>query len=127
MRHIVTGLFDLDIETDGRTTIATARPTIHPGTIAPQFSDGEEGVGIARCRKEDRFSENIGTYLAASRAIRELVDRVEQRALAAVETEQQARMRELGEDIAEGINDLIEGFNDAFAQAGLGHFTVGSR
>lgn len=123
----ITGLFDLEVESDGRTTITTAAPIIAPTSVAPHFSQGIVGIGIARCRKEDRFSPEIGLYLSASRAMRNLLDQVEERALSAVETEEQARMRELGEDIAEGINDLIEGFNDAFARAGLGHFTVGSR
>lgn len=127
MRQQITGLFELDLETDGRTTIVTARPSLNPFTIAPQFGDGLEGVGIARCRREDRFNPEIGTYLAASRAIANLVEQTEARALAAVETEQQALFREMGEDIADGVSDLIDSINEGFRRAGLGSLVVQPR
>ena len=124
-RSLVSAL-NAEVETDGTTTIATVS-SFGPDemlarfglvAVSPEFLNGINGVGIARCRPEDHYDEVIGTYIAVSRANADFVRQVEDRVIASVITEKQHRLDNIGEAMAGAINDLTEVFNEALHEAG---------
>jgi len=66
VEEIVINEIALTIGYMGRSTIAVAK-------IA-----GQEGIGLAICMKGDKYSKDIGTNLAAARAIRHIADAMEE-------------------------------------------------
>lgn len=57
---------DITVGYMGHTTVAVAR------------INGTEGLGMAICMKGDKYSKDIGTGLAAARAIRHIADTMEE-------------------------------------------------
>lgn len=115
-----------DVQIDGRTTIATARgltpeewALIGVRPLRYEFTEGLVGYGIARCRPEDHYDEGIGVYLAVTRAGRNLLEQIEQRALAAVQTQQQFEVIEAAEDAADAINELLDIIQRLASKAGV--------
>lgn len=125
-RHIE-ALVNVDLELQGPTTIATVTP-LSPSQYAlrgqmplrPELSAGLVGVGIARCRSEDAYEASTGIYLATIRAHRQLLDQIEERALASVETTTQRRQRLAGEEFAAALNGVIGAFREVLDAAGIG-------
>lgn len=124
----------VDLETDGQTTIAHVGPLgptdlDHLGltSLESEMTRGLVGVGIARCRPEDHYDQTIGTYIAVSRAMADIAAQIEARAVAAVVTERQYQLSELGKAGAAAINEVIETFNEAIAAAGAMDRIVSAR
>ena len=115
----------VEIDRDDRTTIVTVRPlddrqafNLGVSQIEPQFTEGLEGVGIARCRPEDHYDPQLGAYIATSRAIADLARATEARVVGLVRTEQEHQLDQLGERFSEAINEFVETYNGAMASVG---------
>lgn len=67
------GTLDFNVKFQGPTTLVHA--------VAEANGDRVEGFGIARCRKDDRFDEEVGADLAGWRALQELGKNLEALAL----------------------------------------------
>lgn len=75
-----------DVKFEGRVT--TVLVTAHPDSIGEMLTPGEVGVGVARCRPEDHFEEEVGLAIATARAAKDLSEKGERAALALSMTEE---------------------------------------
>lgn len=93
--------------------------------VWPELVADLVGTGVARCRPEDHYDEDIGRYIAATRAMRHLGKQIEARVIASVVSEQQFQVDQAGEAASDALNDLIGAMNRVLELGGGGQ--IGSR